>query len=117
MAEQESASVAELTGPAIDDVMAAATTSAPPATSDDEIDRLALMLLDLESGYEAALRTALSIHRLLERVRRCGAMSGEGTLLVQEMARKVVALGDGTSPLRKTLDDAAMHLAALSRAA
>ena len=43
----------------------------------DDIEGLATALLDLGSGYEAALRTVISMQRLLERVRRSEDVSPE----------------------------------------
>lgn len=61
----------------------------------EDIEGLATALLDLGSGYEAALRTVLSMQRLLERVRRCGELSPESALLLQEMSRQMARLIEG----------------------
>jgi hypothetical protein len=61
----------------------------------EDIEGLATALLDLGSGYEAALRTVLSMQRLLERVRRCGELSPEAVLLLQEISRQMTRLMEG----------------------
>jgi hypothetical protein len=78
-----------------------------------DIDQLTMALLDLEGALETALRTALSVHRLLERIRQCGDTSGERTLLIQEMARKVLTLRDGAPPIERHLNDATRQIGAL----
>lgn len=80
----------------------------PPALPEQggestRLENLANALLDLESGYEGALRTVLSVHRLLEHI-RCNARSPGTTLLVQEMSRKIAALQEGASQVGDRLD-------------
>ena len=71
----------------------------------DDIEGLATALLDLGSGYEAALRTVLSMQRLLERVRRSEYVSAESGLLLQEMSRQVAALNDCSAAMARCLDN------------
>jgi|SRR5688572_12955508 hypothetical protein len=100
---------------------AAASSSAPvlslvkstPALHRDDIEGLAAALLDLGGGYETALRTVLSIQRLLERVRVTGEVSPECVLLLQEMSRQIATLADGSEAVTRCLDTAATRLAAM----
>ena len=71
-----------------------------------DIEGLAAALLDLGSGYEAALRTVISMQRLLERVRRSDAVSPESALLLQEMSRQVAALDECGAAMERCLDNA-----------
>ncbi len=79
----------------------------------DEIVGLAAALLDLGSGYEAALRTVISMQRLLERVRRSEDMSPEAALLLQEMSRQVGALNECGAALGRCVDNAGGLLTAM----
>jgi hypothetical protein len=72
----------------------------------DDIEGLASALLDLGSGYEAALRTVISMQRLLERVRRSEDVSPESALLLQEMSRQVGALNECGAAMERCLDSA-----------
>ena len=72
----------------------------------DDIEGLAAALLDLGGGHEAALRTVLSMQRLLERIRRSEELSPESALLLQEMSRHVAALNECSATLSKCLDSA-----------
>jgi hypothetical protein len=67
---------------------------------------MATALLDLGSGYETALRTVMSVQRLLERVRRCEDVSSEATLLVQEMSRQMIGLSEGAAAIAACLQAA-----------
>jgi hypothetical protein len=78
-----------------------------------DIDGLAATLLDLGSAYESALRTVLSMQRLLERVRRSRELSPEAALLIQEMCRQCQGLMDGGSALDDTLRAAGRRLETL----
>ena len=84
-----------------------------PALRRDDIEGLAVALLDLGGGYETALRTVLSIQRLLERVRTSGEVSPECSLLMQEMSRQIAALSEGSAAVTRCLDTAATRLAAM----
>ena len=75
-----------------------------------DIDGLVASLLDLCSGYEAALRTVISMQRNLERVRRCREVSPEGALLLQEIGRQLEGLRDSSSGLGDRLGAVAGHL-------
>jgi hypothetical protein len=77
------------------------------------VEGLATALLDLGSGYEARLRTVMSMQRILERVRRCRQRSPEAALLVQEMTRLCQALGDRDGALAECIRTAEEHLATL----
>ena len=79
----------------------------------DDIEGLAAALLDLGSGYEAALRTVISMQRLLERVRRSEDISPEATLLLQEMSRQVGALNECSTAMGHCLDNAGGLLTAM----
>ena len=70
----------------------------------DDIEGLATALLDLGGGYEAALRTVMSMQRLLERVRRSEDVSAESGLLLQEMSRQVAALNECSAAMARCLD-------------
>jgi hypothetical protein len=70
----------------------------------DDIEGLATALLDLGGGYEAALRTVMSMQRLLERVRRSEDVSAESALLLQEMSRQVAALNECSAVMARCLD-------------
>jgi hypothetical protein len=71
----------------------------------DDIEGLATALLDLGGEYEAALRTVMSMQRLLERVRRSEDVSAESGLLLQEMSRQVAALNECSAALTRCLDN------------
>lgn len=75
-----------------------------------DIEGLVASLLDLCSGYEAALRTAISMQRNLERVRRCRDLSPEAALLLQEIARQLEGLRESGAGLDDRLGAAALHL-------
>jgi hypothetical protein len=75
-----------------------------------EIEGLVASLLELCSGYEAALRTVISMQKNLERVRRCREVSPEGALLLQEIGRQLEALRDNSTGLGDCLGTAALHL-------
>jgi hypothetical protein len=79
----------------------------------DDIEGLATALLDLSSGYEAALRTVISMQRLLERVRRSEDVSPESALLIDEMSRKVAALTECSAATTRCLDAAGGRLSAI----
>ena len=79
----------------------------------EEIEGLAAALLDLGSGYEAALRAVLSMQRMLERVRRSGEVSPEAALLIQEMSRQCQGLVDGAASIERCLDTTGQRLALL----
>jgi hypothetical protein len=79
----------------------------------EDIEGLASALLDLGSGYEAALRAVLSIQRLLERVRRCEEMSPEAALLLQEMSRQMTRLVEGGATIATHLHAAAARTHAM----
>jgi hypothetical protein len=70
----------------------------------EDIEGLATALLDLGGGYEAALRTVISMQRLLERVRRSEDVSAESGLLLQEMSRHVAALNECSAAMARCLD-------------
>ena len=96
----------------------------PPSNTETEgvraarhIDALVAALLDLGCGYEHALRTILCIHKLLERVRRCGPASPEGALLVQEMSRYLASLRDSAVAVEDCRAAASLCVAALGPAA
>jgi hypothetical protein len=72
----------------------------------DDIEGLATALLDLGGGYEAALRTVMSMQRLLERVRRSEEVSAESGLLLQEMSRQVASLTERSAAMARCLDSA-----------
>lgn len=80
-----------------------------------DIDGLAMALLDLESGYEQALRTVLSVHRMCERVRHATDASPDAGLLIGEMSRQMTVLGDGAGTLRDRLNAASRRVATLQR--
>ena len=84
-----------------------------PSLQRDDIEGLAAALLDLSGGYETALRTVLSIQRLLERVRISGEVSPECVLLLQEMSRQVATLTDGGAAVTRSLETAASRLAVM----
>jgi hypothetical protein len=70
----------------------------------DDIEGLATALLDLGGGYEAALRSVMSMQRLLERVRRSEDVSPESGLLLQEMSRQIAALNECSATMARCLD-------------
>ena len=70
----------------------------------DDIEGLATALLDLGSGYEAALHTVISMQRLLERVRRSEDVTPESGLLLQEMSRQITALVECSATMARCLD-------------
>jgi hypothetical protein len=86
---------------------------ATPILRRDDIEGLAATLLDLGGGYETALRTVLSMQRLLERVRVSGEVSPECILLLQEMSRQIAGLHDGSAAVTRCLDNARSRLAAI----
>jgi hypothetical protein len=86
---------------------------ATPTLQRDDIEGLAAALLDLGGGYETALRTVLSIQRLLERVRISGDVSPECVLLLQEMSRQIATLTDGSAAVTRCLETAASRLAVM----
>jgi hypothetical protein len=79
----------------------------------EDIEGLATALLDLGSGYEAALRTVISMQRLLERVRRCEHVSPEATLLLQEMSRQMARLSEGSLTVTTELQEAQQRIQAM----
>src|SRR5687767_15724778 len=79
----------------------------------DDIEGLATALLELGSGYEAALRTVMSMQRLLERVRRSEDISPEAALLLQEMSRQVSALTECGDAMTRCLENAGGRLLAM----
>jgi hypothetical protein len=79
----------------------------------DDIEGLAAALLDLGSGYEAALRTVISMQRLLERVRRSEDISPEAALLLQEMSRQVGALTECGAAMGRCVHNASGLLTAM----
>ena len=80
----------------------------------ENIQGLASSLLDLCSGYEAALRTVISMQRNLERIRRCEEVSPEAALLIQETARQLQALADTSRSLDGRLQTAGQLLEKVS---
>ena len=84
-----------------------------PTLRREDFEELASALLDLGSGYEGALRTVLSMQRLLERVRRSEDVSPESALLLQEMSRQVMALTDSSAAMSTCLDAFRGRLASL----
>jgi hypothetical protein len=84
-----------------------------PTLQRDDIEGLAAALLDLGGGYETALRTVISIQRLLERIRISGDVSPECVLLLQEMSRQIASLTDGSAAVTRCLETAASRLAAM----
>ena len=56
----------------------------------EDIEGLAAALLDLASGYESALRTVMSMQRLLERVRRSEEIHSFPTRRSSDLDRKSV---------------------------
>jgi hypothetical protein len=80
----------------------------PRQVPQPDIEGLVAALLDLCSGYEASLRTVISMQRNLERVRRCREVSPEAALLLQEIARQLEALRE--SGVDDRLGAAALHL-------
>lgn len=79
----------------------------------EDIEGLATALLDLGSGYEAALRTVISMQRLLERVRRREQVSPEATLLLQEMSRQMTRLIEGGVTVTTQLQAAEQRIQAM----
>ena len=79
----------------------------------DDIEALATTLLDLGNGYESALRTVISMQRLLERVRRSEDISPESALLLQEMSRQLATIADGSAAISQCLDTARHNLTAM----
>ena len=79
----------------------------------EDIEGLATALLDLGSGYEAALRTVLSMQRLLERVRRCDELSPEAALLLQEMSRQMTRLMEGGTAIATHIQAAGERIHAM----
>lgn len=75
-----------------------------------DIEGLVASLLDVCSGYEAALRTVIAMQRNLERVRRCREVSPEAALLLQEIARQLEGLREGRDGLGDRLGSVALHL-------
>ena len=82
----------------------------PRQVPQPDIEGLVAALLDLSSGYEAALRTVLSMHRNLERVRRCRDVSPEAALLIQEITRQLEGLRESGVNVDDRLGAAALHL-------
>ena len=76
----------------------------------ENIQALATSLLDLGGGYEAALRTVISMQRNLERIRLCDEMSPEAALLLEEMARQLQGLADAGGVMSNRLQIAERHL-------
>jgi hypothetical protein len=79
----------------------------------DDIEGLAAALLDLGSGYESALRTVLTVQRLLERVRTSEDVSPECALLLQEMSRRVAELTEGSAAMLECLNAVGGRLSAM----
>ena len=69
-----------------------------------DVERLAVSLLDLGQQITTALRAVVSMQRSLERVRHSDALSPEGSLLLQEMARQVLRRVDAVAVLRRPRD-------------
>jgi hypothetical protein len=86
-----------------------------PATTlrRDDIEGLAAALLDLGGGYESALRTVLTVQRLLERVRKSEDVSPEAALLLQEMSRRVAELTEGSAAMIECLEAVGARLSGL----
>ena len=103
--------------PPLEDTRPASNTETEGARAARHIDALVAAVLDLGSGYEHALRTILCVHKLLERVRRCGAGSPEGALLVQEMSRYLASLRDSAVAVEDRRAAASLCVAALGPAA
>jgi hypothetical protein len=81
-----------------------------PSLDRDNIEGLAMALLDLGSGYESALRSVMSVQRLLERVRHGDDVTPESALLLQEMARQIDGLADAATATSGRLEAAAGRL-------
>jgi hypothetical protein len=79
----------------------------------EDIEGLATALFDLGGGYEAALRTVMSMQRLLERVRRSEEVSPESGLLLQEMSRQVAALDECSAAMTCCLESTRGLLASM----
>jgi hypothetical protein len=79
----------------------------------DDIEGLANALLDLGSEYQSALRTVMSMQRLLERVRRSEDVSPESALLLQEMSRQVATLTECSSATTRCLETAGGRLSSM----
>jgi hypothetical protein len=79
----------------------------------EDIEELATTLLNLSSGYEAALRTVIGMQRLLERVRRSEDISPESALLLQEMSRQVATLVDCSAVMARCLEATGGRLSAM----
>ena len=86
-----------------------------PATTlrRDDMDGLAGALLDLGGVYESALRTVLTVQRLLERVRTSEDVSPECALLLQEMSRRVAELTEGSTAMIGCLETVNGRLSAM----
>jgi hypothetical protein len=84
-----------------------------PTLRRDDIEGLAAALLDLCCGYETALRTGLSMQRLLERVRISADVSPECALLIEEMSRQVATLTEGGAAMTRCLEAATTRLAGM----
>jgi hypothetical protein len=86
-----------------------------PATTlrRDDIEGLAAALLDLGGGYESALRTVLTVQRLLERVRKSEDVSPESVLLLQEMSRRVAELTESRAAMVECLEAVSGRLSAM----
>jgi hypothetical protein len=86
----------------------------PHRLAQEDIEGLALALLDLCSGYECALRTVISMQRHLERVRQCDALSPEASLLLQELSRQLEGLTGAGGTLAERLRAAGQRLESLN---
>jgi hypothetical protein len=78
-----------------------------------DVERLAVSLLDLGQQIATALCAVNSMQRSLERVRHCDALSPEGSLLLQEMARQIESLTQGQSAVDERLRVTARQIAAV----
>lgn len=101
----------------LEDARPTSDTESEGVRAAPQLDALVAAVLDLGSGYEQALRTILCVQRLLERVRRCGPASPEGTLLIQEMSRYLATLRDSALAVEDRRAAASLCVAALRPAA
>jgi hypothetical protein len=77
------------------------------------MEGLAGALLDLGGVYETALRTVMTVQRLLERVRTSEDVSPECALLLQEMSRRVAELTEGSAGMIDCLEAVSGRLSAM----
>ena len=87
-----------------------ASVGKPRQVPQPDIEGLVAALLDLCSGYEASLRTVISMQRNLERVRRCRDVSPEAALLLEEITRQLEVLRESGVTVDDRVGAAALHL-------